>query len=79
MVAEMQGYLREVVSARRRMPTDDMVSDLVRAEVDGASLSDKELIAFLFILFERLPGELTWVAAPTVRGPNELPVRFLSA
>ena len=49
-VREMEGYLREVVAARRRSPQDDMVSDLVRAEVDGAALTDEEIISFLFIL-----------------------------
>ena len=49
-VSEMEGYLREVVAARRLAPQDDMVSDLIRAEVDGILLTDKEIIAFLFLL-----------------------------
>lgn len=49
-IADMEGYLKEVVEARRRAPTDDMVSDLLRAEVDGESLSDAEIIAFFFLL-----------------------------
>lgn len=52
-VSEMEGYLKEVVAARRRAPEDDMVSDLIRAEVDGQRLTDEEIIAFLFVL---LPG-----------------------
>ncbi len=49
-VSEMEGYLKEVVTARRRKPEDDTVSDLVRAEVDGHRLTDDEIIAFLFLL-----------------------------
>lgn len=49
-VGEMEGCLKEVLVARRRVPEEDMVSDLVRAEVDGHLLTDDEIIAFLFIL-----------------------------
>jgi cytochrome P450 len=49
-VAQFEGYLREVVEARRREPGDDMVSDLLAASIDGAALTDAELIAFLFVL-----------------------------
>lgn len=49
-ISDMNRYLREVLEARRRKPVDDMVSDLVRAEVDGVSLSDAEIIAFLCLL-----------------------------
>ena len=52
-VSEMEGYLKEVLAARRRAPKDDMVSDLIGAEVDGHRLTDDEIIAFLFVL---LPG-----------------------
>ena len=52
-VSELEGCLKEVVAARRRAPEDDMVSDLIRAEVDGQRLTDEEIIAFLFVL---LPG-----------------------
>lgn len=49
-VGEMEGCLRDVLAARRRVQRDDMVSDLVRAEVDGHLLTDEEIIAFLFLL-----------------------------
>ena len=49
-VAEMEGYFRDVVAARRKAPQDDMVSDLVRAEIDGAALTDRDIVSFLFIL-----------------------------
>ena len=49
-IAELDGYLRDVVSERRRAPADDTVSDLVRAEVDGQSLTDREVVDFLVVL-----------------------------
>jgi cytochrome P450 len=49
-VRELEGYLREVIAARRSAPRDDTVSDLVAAEVDGNVLTDDELVAFLFLL-----------------------------
>jgi cytochrome P450 len=49
-VLAFEGYLREVVGARRCAPGDDMVSDLLEAEIDGVALSDDEIVAFLFLL-----------------------------
>lgn len=50
VVREMKGYLTEVIEARRRQPGEDMVSDLLRAEVDGRNLTDEEILSFLFLL-----------------------------
>ncbi|MFP2905768.1 cytochrome P450 [Pyxidicoccus sp. 3LFB2] len=49
-VKEMESYLGDVIAARRRQPGDDMVSDLVRAEVEGQRLTDAEVLSFLFLL-----------------------------
>lgn len=49
-IAELDGYLAEVIAARRRAPTDDTVSDLIRAEAGGQSLSDREIADFLVVL-----------------------------
>ncbi|WNG43869.1 cytochrome P450 [Archangium minus] len=43
-------YISEVIEARRRSPAEDMVSDLIRAEVEGQSLTDREIIDFLVLL-----------------------------
>jgi cytochrome P450 len=48
--AEMEQYLREVIEERRRRPREDMVSDLLAANLDGESLTDTELLGFLFLL-----------------------------
>ncbi len=43
-------YLAPVVRERRACPTDDLVSRLVHAQVDGAQMSDEEVISFLRLL-----------------------------
>ncbi|RKG55478.1 cytochrome P450 [Corallococcus sp. AB011P] len=47
---EMEQYLQGVLADRRRELGTDMVSDLIRARVDGESLTDQELMGFLFLL-----------------------------
>ncbi len=49
-VEEMEQYLGEVLASRRKNPGDDMVSELLRARVEGEALTDRELMAFLFVL-----------------------------
>lgn len=49
-VTELERYIRDVLSDRRSARRDDLVSDLIDAEVDGQRLSDDEMVSFLFIL-----------------------------
>ncbi|MDC3959883.1 cytochrome P450 [Polyangium jinanense] len=49
-IAELCRYLREVVAARRCEPADDTVSELIRAEVEGQSLTEQEIVDFLVVL-----------------------------
>lgn len=44
MLAELGGYLPSLVASRREHPTDDLLSRLVHAELDGESLSDVEIM-----------------------------------
>jgi cytochrome P450 len=46
----LDGYFGEIVADRRRSPSDDLISDLSVAEVDGQRLADKEIFAFLRLL-----------------------------
>lgn len=46
-IYELFGHLLE---ARRRAPTDDLMSALVAAEVDGAHLREDDLLGFCFLL-----------------------------
>lgn len=48
--SDMDRYLRDVIEARRRERRDDLVSDLLDAEVGGQKLNDVELVGFLFLL-----------------------------
>jgi len=50
-VEEVTRYLAPVVEARRREPREDVISELVRAEVDGRHLTDDEIYAHVRLLF----------------------------
>ena len=47
---ELGAYLMKVVEERRREPRDDLISDLVQAELDGEKLDDEEILSFLRLL-----------------------------
>ncbi len=46
----LREYLAPVVAERRAEPADDLISELVRAEIDGHRLTDDELYPFLLLL-----------------------------
>jgi cytochrome P450 len=48
--AEFQDYVRELIRERRVKPRDDMVTALVEAEVDGARLSEDEIVSTVIVL-----------------------------
>jgi cytochrome P450 len=48
--AEMADYLMLLVGERRVAPTDDLLSRLVHSEVDGARLTDVEILGFFQLL-----------------------------
>jgi cytochrome P450 len=49
-VDEMEAYFGDVLEARRRDPRTDLVGELLAARVDGESLTDAEIMGFLFLL-----------------------------
>jgi len=49
-VAELSAYLNAVIADRRRAPIDDMVSELLRTELDGQCLRDTELLEFMIAI-----------------------------
>lgn len=49
-VAEMFGYFSDVIAARRADPSDDLVSALAAAEVDGEHLTDWDVLGFCFVM-----------------------------
>jgi len=46
-VAEMHDYFRSLCDDRRRNPTDDLISGLVHAEIDGDRLDHDDLVAMI--------------------------------
>jgi len=48
--AELHGYFLNQVEQRRRKLTNDIIGDLVAAEIDGEKLTDEAIIAFLRLL-----------------------------
>ncbi|MDX1511982.1 MAG: cytochrome P450, partial [Nitriliruptorales bacterium] len=48
--AELREYLAPFVAARRADPQDDLISQLVTADLDGDHLTDEELYPFLLLL-----------------------------
>jgi cytochrome P450 len=65
--ASMRDYLVPLLAERRREPADDVISQLVRAELDGEVLSDEEILPFLLLLLPaggettyRATGNLLW-------------------
>jgi cytochrome P450 len=47
---EMRAYLRDLLPERRRTPQDDLLTRLVEAEVDGARLTEEEILGFFQLL-----------------------------
>lgn len=70
---DMTTYLTEVVNERRRAPREDVVSDLVRAEIDGAVLSDDDILAFLFLLLPAGLETTTHLLSNAVFGLTQRP------
>jgi cytochrome P450 len=47
---ELRDYFGDIIAERRRNTRDDLVSQLIEAEVDGRRLSDEEIYPFLLLL-----------------------------
>ena len=47
---ELRDYLESIVDARRHDARDDLITDLVTAELDGKKLDDEEIYSFLRML-----------------------------
>jgi cholest-4-en-3-one 26-monooxygenase len=49
-IAEIHGYFRSLLQARRRAPASDLVSLLAHAELGGCPLDDADVLAYCLIL-----------------------------
>lgn len=47
---ELTEFLAPIVEARRRQPEDDVISELVQAEIDGRALTDDEIFSHVRLL-----------------------------
>jgi cytochrome P450 len=50
VTAEMSPYLAEMISLRKKSPTEDLLTRLVHAEVEGERLSHDEILGFFQLL-----------------------------
>ncbi len=49
---EIHAYMGRLIEQRRGDPKDDLVSDLIRAEIDGEPLSEQQLLAYCELMVE---------------------------
>ncbi len=49
-MTRLRAFLQELVQLKRDQPGDDLVTDLVQAELEGDRLSEDELISMVFLL-----------------------------
>ncbi|HEX4206440.1 MAG TPA: cytochrome P450 [Ktedonobacteraceae bacterium] len=55
----MMGYIAQLVADHRRSPKEDIVTDLINAEIDGERLNEDDLLSFCLLLL--LAGHETTV------------------
>jgi cytochrome P450 len=48
--ADLGEYLAGVLAERRRKPSDDLISELATVEIDGSTLTDEEIFAFIRLM-----------------------------
>jgi cytochrome P450 len=49
---EVHAYFRALIDERRRAPQDDLVSELLRGTIDGAPLTEEQLVSYCELLVE---------------------------
>jgi cholest-4-en-3-one 26-monooxygenase len=49
---ELHAYFQHLIEQRRQDPQDDLVSELVRGEIDGAPLTEEQLVSYCELLVE---------------------------
>ncbi|MNR94731.1 Biotin biosynthesis cytochrome P450 [compost metagenome] len=59
IVCEMDDYFRVILASRRRRPQDDLITQLLVAEVDGERLSEDQILSFCMLLL--VAGHVTTV------------------
>ena len=72
-VAALDEYFLPVIAKRRDDPTDDLISALIAADVDGERLSDEEIVGFARALFNGGHGTTTTLLGGSVVALAEHP------
>ena len=49
-VDDMDIYFSKFIEKKKKIPTDDLISHIIRAKVDGHSLSEEEILSFCHLL-----------------------------
>lgn len=49
-IMEMAGYFQSLIPGRRKNPGEDLISQVVHAEVDGESLDEMDIVGFTLLL-----------------------------
>jgi cytochrome P450 len=74
--AEMDGYLSARLDERRSAPREDLLTQLVEAEVDGERLSDAEILGFFQLLLvagtETTTNLITNAVLALIENPDQL-------
>jgi cholest-4-en-3-one 26-monooxygenase len=50
--AELHGYFQQLIELRRRTPQDDLVTELLRGRIDGAPLTEEQLLSYCELFVE---------------------------
>jgi len=58
-VVDMDAYFSKLIEKKKKIPTNDLISHIIRAQVDGHSLSEKEILSFCSLLLNA--GHVTTV------------------
>ena len=48
---KVRDYGRQLIQEKKKRPTDDILSNVIQARIDGESLTDRELESFFIMLF----------------------------
>jgi cholest-4-en-3-one 26-monooxygenase len=49
---ELHAYFRQLIDERRQAPREDLVTELIRGEIDGRPLTDEQLVSYCELLVE---------------------------
>jgi cytochrome P450 len=58
-MADMDNYFSKLIGKKQKIPTNDLISHIVRAKIDGHSLSEKAILSFCSLLLNA--GHITTV------------------